>query len=132
VYALVVSKTGPKVHLTEPGDSAGQNPFRMPGKGRLTGTQVSAAMLAKVLSDQLSHSVQDETGLQGIFDFTLEWEPDEPRNGADHMPTAFAGVRSGSSLFSAIQEQLGLKLVPRKGPVEVLVIDHIERTPTEN
>ncbi len=131
-YALEVSKTGPKVHLTEPGDSVGQSPFRMPGRGRLIGTQVSAAMLAKVLSDQLRHTVQDDTALKGVFDFTLEWEPDAQLNGADDSPTLSPRVRTGSSLFSAIQEQLGFKLVPRKSPVEVFVIDHIEPTPTEN
>jgi uncharacterized protein (TIGR03435 family) len=132
MYALVAAKTGPKVRLTEPGDSMSQNPFSMPGRGRLIGTQVSAEMLAKVLSDQLSRSVQDRTALKGVFDFVLEWEPDTQSIGADDTPAPSAGVRTGPSLFSALQEQLGFRLEPRKGPVEILVIDHIERTPTEN
>ena len=130
MYALVVAKSGPKVHLTEAGEVMGQNPFNMPGRGRLIGTQVSTGMLAKVLSDQLGRSVQDHTGLKGVFDFTLEWEPDMQSTSAEGMPAGPA--QTGSSLFTAIQEQLGLKLEPRKGPVEVLVIDHIESTPTEN
>ena len=88
-------------------------------------------MLAKVLSDQLGRSVQDQTGLKGVFDFKLEWEPEVSSTRADGLPTA-PDLRGGSSLFTAIQEQLGLKLEARKGPVEVLVIDHIESAPTEN
>ena len=95
-----------------------QNPFRMPGRGRLIGTGVTADALAKALSGQLGRTVKDATGLKGIFDFNLEWSPDQNTDGA--------------SLFTAIQEQLGLKLEGRKVPVEVLVIDRIESTPTEN
>ncbi|MGB9456163.1 MAG: TIGR03435 family protein [Bryobacteraceae bacterium] len=132
MYALVVAKNGLKVHLTEASGSMNQNPFSMPGQGRLIGTRVSAAMLAKALSSQLSRSVEDQTGLQGVFDFTLEWEPDTQATDADGVPTGAAEARTGASLFTALQDQLGLKLEPRKGQVEVLVIDHMERTPTEN
>jgi uncharacterized protein (TIGR03435 family) len=131
MYALVVATGGAKVRLTEAPAVMGQTPFSMPGRGRLVGTQVSAEMLAKVLSDQLSFSVQDQTGLKGVFDFRLEWEPDASSAASDELP-APTDLRAGSSLFTAIQEQLGLKLEARKGTVEVLVIDHIERTPTEN
>jgi uncharacterized protein (TIGR03435 family) len=118
VYALVVAKDGPKVKLTELSGDMNQNPFRMPGRGRLIGTGVTADALAKALSGQLGRTVKDATGLKGIFDFNLEWSPDQNTDGA--------------SLFTAIQEQLGLKLEGRKVPVEVLVIDRIESTPTEN
>lgn len=131
MYALVVAKGGAKIRLTEAPAVMGQTPFSMPGRGRLMGTQVSAEMLAKVLSDQVSRSVQDQTGLKGVFDFKLEWEPDALSAPPDGVP-APADLRTGSSLFTAIQEQLGLKLEARKGPVEVFVIDHIERAPTEN
>ena len=131
IYALVVAKGGPKIRLTEGPAVMGQTPFSMPARGRLIGTQVSAEMLATVLSDQLSHSVQDQTGLKGVFDFKLEWEPDASPESPDDSPAA-ADVRTGTSVFAAIQDQLGLRLEARKGPVEVLVVDHIERTPTEN
>lgn len=131
MYALIAAKGGPRLHLSETPAVFGQTPFNMPGGGRLIGTQVSAEMLAKVLSNQLDRSVQDQTGLKGVFDFKLEWEPDPPSTRPDGMP-ASADPRAGSSLFTAIQEQLGLKLDSRKGPVEVLVIDHIENTPTKN
>jgi len=131
IYAMVVAKGGAKVLLTPAPAVMGQTPFSMPGRGHLIGTRVSAEMLAKVLSDQLSNSVQDQTGLKGVFDFTLKWEPDTLSTAADGGPAA-AEARTGPSLFTAIQEQLGLKLEARKGTVEVLVIDHIEKAPTEN
>jgi len=130
-YALVVAKGGLKVHLAEVPDAMGQNPFSMPGRGRLLGTQVSPAMLAKALASQLDRSVEDETGLKGVFDFTLEWEPDTQSTGVDDEAPS-ANVGSGPSLFTALREQIGLKLEPRKAPVEVFVIDRIESTPTAN
>jgi uncharacterized protein (TIGR03435 family) len=66
--------------------------------------------------------VVDKTALQGDFAFELEWTPDPSPAPADD---------SGPSIFTALQEQLGLKLEPQKGPVEILVIDHVER-PSEN
>jgi len=131
MYALVVAKGGPRIRLTEAPAVMGQQPFSMPGRGRLIGTQVSAEMLAKVLSDQLGRSVQDQTGLQGVFDFKLEWEPEPSPAHMNGMLTPVE-ISAGSSLFTAIQEQLGLKMEARKGPVEVLVIDHIQSAPTEN
>jgi uncharacterized protein (TIGR03435 family) len=118
MYMMVAGKNGPKVHPVETREGIGQNPFSMTGRGRLTGTKVTAGMLAKVLSDQLGRAVQDGTGLTGVFDFTLEWAPDSDP--------------AGPSLFTALQEQLGFKLEARKGPVEVIVIDHMESTPTGN
>jgi bla regulator protein blaR1 len=131
MYALMVAKGGAKVRLTEAPAVMGQTPFSMPGRGRLIGTQVSAEMLAKVLSDQLGRSVKDQTGLQGVFDFKLDWEPDPSPAHMGGVPTPVE-LSAGSSLFTAIQEQLGLKMEARKGPVEVLVIDHIESAPTAN
>jgi uncharacterized protein (TIGR03435 family) len=120
LYALVAAKGGPKFSLAPAPAVFGQTPFNMPAPGQLTGTQVSAAMLCKVLSGQLNKTVQDHTGLTGAFDFKLEWQP-------ENMPATGA-----PSLFTALQEQLGLRLEARKGPVEVLVIDRIENAPTAN
>jgi uncharacterized protein (TIGR03435 family) len=131
LYALLVANGGPRVQLKEAPAVMGQTPFHMPGRGRLIGEQVSAEMLAKVLSGQLDRSVQDHTGLKGVFDFKLEWEPDAGSIRPDGAPPT-ADPNAGPTLFTALQEQLGLKLETRKGPVEVLVVDHIERTPTEN
>ena len=71
--------------------------------------------------------VLDRTGLKGSFDFTLQWEsePDEPSNGGPGLLAS--RLHLGPSMFTAIEESLGLKLEPMKGPVEVLVIDHVEQ-----
>jgi uncharacterized protein (TIGR03435 family) len=134
VYAMVVAKSGVKLHPVEASGDAGPNPFSMTARGRLTGSQVSTEMLANVLSNQVGHSVQDRTGIKGVFDFKPEWEPetDAEPTGADGAPASSTDIRAGPSIFTAIQEQLGLRLEPHRGPVEVIVIDHIDSSPTEN
>jgi uncharacterized protein (TIGR03435 family) len=80
------------------------------------------SQLATTLSGPMSRIVLDRTGLSGVFDFTLDFLPDgSPIDANQNLP----------SLQSALREQLGLKLEPARGPVEVLVIDHVER-PAEN
>ena len=71
-------------------------------------------------------SVVDRTGLAGAYDFTLTWGPERP-----DASGAGPGTTDAPSLFTAVQEQLGLKLISTKAPVEVIVIDHIEQ-PSEN
>jgi uncharacterized protein (TIGR03435 family) len=132
MYALGQAKRGARVTTREHTGPMGQNHFGMPGRGVLVGTEVTAEMLAKVLSQQVGRSVKDETGMRGFFDFKLQWEPDSPPPGTEARPGPGASLRSGASLFTAVQEQPGRKLEARKGPVEVLVIDHVESTPTEN
>jgi uncharacterized protein (TIGR03435 family) len=78
--------------------------------------------LAAVLTDQVHRQVIDKTGLTGHADITLKWSDDV---------AAQQGGPNVVSIFTAIQDQLGLKLVSSKGPVDTLVIDHVE-TPTEN
>jgi uncharacterized protein (TIGR03435 family) len=119
-YALLAGKKPPTLH-EKPAD-AGSNTNT--GRGRLTGTDLSMTDLAGLLARQLDQPVQDQTGLRGVFDVSLEWTPDQSQPDP-------AG-RSLPSIFTAVQEQLGLKLEPRKVPVDVLVVDHAERTPTEN
>jgi len=74
----------------------------------------------------------DQTGLHGRYDFDLKWTPDESQS---YCPSDAARVRddrnAGPDLYTAFQEQLGLKLVPTKAPVQVMVIDHVE-APSEN
>jgi uncharacterized protein (TIGR03435 family) len=72
----------------------------------------------------------DETGLKGSYDFEFNWTPDESHATSPNETGAGQAVvppREGSSIFTAFQEQLGLKLVPNKAPVEVLIIDHVEK-----
>jgi uncharacterized protein (TIGR03435 family) len=152
VYALMVAKNGPKFHeaAVAPSDSAPPKPptpggpppkggIWMTGRGELHVTGASLAMFANVLSRQLGRIVLDKTELKGNYEFTLKWTPDEgqmlggPGGGPAGPPRDAAPPPEGSgpSIFTALQEQLGLKLESQKGPVDTLVIDHVER-PSEN
>jgi uncharacterized protein (TIGR03435 family) len=82
--------------------------------------------LAWLLSGRVSRPVIDRTGLKGTYDFTLSWTP------GLSAPLPDADVDSaGPGIIEAVQKQLGLKLEPQRGPVQMLVIDHAEK-PTEN
>jgi uncharacterized protein (TIGR03435 family) len=120
VYALVVGKNGPKFREVPDDGSA-------PEIGGREGSQIKAhhismKLLAGVLSGYTGDAVLDATGLTGLFDLTLDFSVDESMS-ADRTP--------GPTIFEAVQWQLGLKLEARKGPVEVIVIDHVEK-PSEN
>jgi len=104
-------------------------PPSAPGFLKFGGRNVTLATFASSLPTQtgmirVPRPVIDRTGLGGKFDFSLEWSPerDNPASDSD---------ASGPTLFQAMKDQLGLKLEPQKGPVDVMVIDHIEH-PTEN
>ncbi len=119
VYSLVVAKGGPKLtaHSGEGQPSTGIHASS--GKYVVNARKTSMKGLAEVLARQSDRFVIDNTGLVGEYDFSLAW-------------TDLAAVDSEDpSLFTAIQEQLGLKLEPAKGPVQVTVIDSVER-PSEN
>jgi uncharacterized protein (TIGR03435 family) len=95
-------------------------------RGMLTSTGTPMAQLAIGLAafvPDADRVVIDRTGLGGTFDIDLNWTPDAPSNG---NPTPL-GSSSAPSFFTALRDQLGLKLEPTKGPVDVLVIDHVER-----
>ena len=109
----------------------------MNGKAVMRGHNETAAEMASVFSNQVGHPVTDGTGLKGKYDYTVYWSASTGRAMAAPPPTADAGVRpaddaDGPSLFAALQEQLGLKLEAKKGQVQVLIVDHVEKTPTEN
>ena len=134
VYALVIGKGGAKLEETkETGLRRGG--MRM-GRGELQGTGVKIEFLAQSLSSQLRRPVVDRTGLTGNYDFKLTWTPDVGQGfgpaglppGADAPPPPDP---NGPTLFTAVQEQLGLRLESQKGPVEVIVIDRAEK-PTDN
>jgi len=122
-YTLASEPGGPKVRAVTTDEPTDQNPFRMTDSGTLTGTRVTADMLATVLSNQLGRPVQNVTGFVGRFDFTLRWAPDTG---------AAPDATDRPALFTAIREQLGFRLDARRMPTDVIVIDHVERTPTEN
>lgn len=108
---------------------------QMFGPASLGGGGMTMAQLANMLSTRVNRIIVDRTGLTGGFDLDLNWTPDQMPQGA---PAAFPGAPplppidpNGPSIFTAIQEQLGLKLDSTKGPADVLVIDSIVR-PTDD
>ena len=121
IYALVAAKNGPKLQKAKSTSGLGGNlgPLREHVNGA-----VSMSQFADYLSFRLGRPVRDQTTLEGAYVIVLDWTPDSTAS----QPEA----PSGPSIFTALQEQLGLKLAPEKGPVEVLVIDHVERAPTAN
>ena len=126
-YVLVAGKKGPKLAPTEKkeGSSMNSNNGHMECKG------VTIENLARNLAFRLGRPVVNETALEGRFDFTLDFEPEGPaRIGEKDNPIAGVDARK-PSLFTAVQDQLGLKLESRKAPVEMLVVDRIER-PSDN
>jgi bla regulator protein blaR1 len=107
----------------------------MVGRGQLAGGGMTMGQLATMLGNQLGRTVIDKTGLAGSYDIKLEWTPDPGQGGALRPPVGAEGTvapvdGTGPSIFTAIQEQLGLKIDSSKGPVEVIVIDRADK-PTE-
>jgi uncharacterized protein (TIGR03435 family) len=123
VYDLVVNRGGPKIKLSqeERKDSSWNMNWNNNDKV-LTAKSASMADLATALADEVHRKVIDKTGLTGSTDITLKWSDDV---------AAEQGGPDVISIFTAIEEQLGLKLQPSKGPVDTLVIDHVEM-PSEN
>jgi uncharacterized protein (TIGR03435 family) len=120
-YALIVDKKGLKIqpaHPVEEGRSTTSS-----GRGQLSATGVSLEEFADLLSSSLDRPVKDLTEIHDVFDLKLKWTPDG---------TLPADSPTATSLFAAVQEQLGLRLEARKLPIEILVVDHAEKVPTEN
>jgi uncharacterized protein (TIGR03435 family) len=97
------------------------------GPGTLTGQGIAISNLTDILSRNVERTVIDKTGLTGKYDLTLTWKSEDDHGGQENGATD----ANAPDLFTALQEQLGLKLVSTKGPVDTLVIDHAEK-PTEN
>jgi uncharacterized protein (TIGR03435 family) len=117
VYLLDVAKIGSKVHLAaDDGAPRGSGGIDIRGPGWISGTNVSLAHLADLLSGRTDRPVIDKTALSDPIDFNLRWA-----QGNTPAETEWP------SLFTAIQEQLGLKLEPQNLPIEILVIDHVEK-----
>jgi uncharacterized protein (TIGR03435 family) len=146
VYALVIAKNGPKVQEARPVEAypngindPALNPSISFGPSKLSGKRIPMAVLAELLSDRLGCTVLDQTGLKGNYDFTLQLTAAE-REAVMLKASKGCNPEAGSSppldssrpsLLTAIQEQLGLRLDAQKSPLEVLVIDHVER-PSED
>jgi uncharacterized protein (TIGR03435 family) len=119
IYSLLVAKSGSKLtpHTGEGDPSTSIS--NSSGKTSITSRNMSMAHLADLLSGRVDRVVVDHTELSGSYDLTLQWAPNPAENTTD------------PSLFTALQEQLGLRLESAKGPIEFIVIDDLER-PSEN
>jgi uncharacterized protein (TIGR03435 family) len=144
IYVMTTAKGGLKVQPAPDGSCVAfdpRNPPRpAPGQPRpafcgnnlirqnsWNATSIGMPEAAAALVGLLGRNVVDKTGVAGKFDIHLEWTPDQAPAGADGV----APDGSAVSLFTALEEQLGLKVESSRGPVDVLVIDHVER-PTED
>jgi uncharacterized protein (TIGR03435 family) len=118
-YVIEVAKNGAKL---EKGDGKGSKTSN--SRGNIVAINTTMDHFAEILARQLDLPVVNRSGLEGVYNLRLQWTPDsaKPAEGA---------VFEGPSIFTAIQEQLGLHLVAQKVPVDVIVIDHAEK-PTEN
>jgi bla regulator protein BlaR1 len=137
VFALVIAKNGPKLEAAKPSAGAvegskvagdhkqGAGSLRI-APGQLVGQGSDMWALKALLSQIVGRTVLDKTGLTDNYNFELNWTPEENRAVSDG-PTQNADDSRGPSIFTALQEQLGLKLESQKGPVEVLVIDQAQQ-----
>ncbi|MDP9050428.1 MAG: TIGR03435 family protein [Acidobacteriota bacterium] len=125
VYELVLLPGGPKFKPSTDQTEGNNGDTSVHGTrihADLTAKAVPMSAFARSIAGFVHRTVLDKTGLKGNFDLTLQWSNDEnPDSGAEQAP----------SIFTALQEQLGLKLQPAKGPVETLVVDHAAM-PTDN
>jgi len=136
VYALVVGKNGSKLnpHTGEPAQP--EERFQM-RPGSLSVKQLGIAALVRQLTLQVGRTVIDKTGLTGVYDFTLKWTPEPGQGGPEsiglppdpQLPPP--SDSNGPSIFTALQEQLGLRLDAKKGSVDIIVVDRAEK-PDEN
>ena len=133
VYDLVVAKGGPKIKAVAPpapdSDDAKKRGGMSFAPGHMEAQWYPISNFAEQLGYMVQRTVIDKTGLTGEYNLALDWTPDDQLSAASDKATT--GTDPKPSIYAAIQEQLGLKLVPSKGPVNTLVIDHAE-LPTAN
>jgi uncharacterized protein (TIGR03435 family) len=129
-FALARAVSGPKLMSKNSEVRSGPIFLRRDGAQLMvTGTQATVESLINFLSGELQQPIQDETGMDGVYEMVFHFRPADA-NGSDATPNDIANA-SGPSLFTALQEQLGLRLERRTVTVETLVIDHVEH-PSEN
>jgi uncharacterized protein (TIGR03435 family) len=132
LYALTVAKGGHK--LSPPADPTKGQSLNINNGRQIAGRSATVGALVDGLSMVLGRFVRNDTGLDGAYDYKVDWAPDStsPLPGPGARPAeAVAGDTGRASIFTALTEQLGLRLESRKGPVPVFVIAQIER-PSEN
>ena len=121
-YQLVVGKNGPKLTESTVEQDAARGAARLDG---ITSNRMDMNKFAMLMSRMTRMPVLDRTGLKGAYQVNVQWAPEDPMGKIAENPV-------GPSIFTAFQEQMGLKLESKKGPVEVLVVDHAEKVPVEN
>lgn len=134
MYDLLIAKGGSKLKANAPvvvsegagTEAAKRHQMMTMGPGMLKVEGMTAEGIASQLSSIVQATVTDKTGLTGNFDFELKWTADDAGPASSNSPD-----EQDVSIFTVVQEQLGLKLQPSKGPVDTLVIDHAEQ-PSEN
>ncbi|HEY4838660.1 MAG TPA: TIGR03435 family protein, partial [Candidatus Acidoferrales bacterium] len=140
VYVMVVAKNGPKLYESKFRETGSDKTYDSSlqsgrGGGKLLAPHATTRQLAELLTLALNRTVLDKTALISTYDITLQWTADQAEVPASTAPDSSqrgsenTSAPNGSwpSIFAAIQEQLGLKLEEGKGPVEIIVIDHVER-----
>lgn len=134
VFALVVGKNGPKLAAAKDPDDGGGSFGPWKGNARWAATNQTTRNISDFLSPLMERPVVDLTGLTDKYDFTLYWTAEYPmvRSGPKALGVDAEPSDPAPTIFAAVQDQLGLKLEPRSAPVEILVIDRVEKTPTEN
>jgi uncharacterized protein (TIGR03435 family) len=119
IYSLTVAKGGARMTENTAGGDTSTHLTNNAQHSSLTSTHISMPNFAGLLAKKLDRTVLDKTALTGAYDLKLEWSPD------------LSTDTGSASIFTALQDQLGLKLESGKGPVEIIVIDNLEK-PTEN
>jgi uncharacterized protein (TIGR03435 family) len=143
VYWLSIAKNGPKIHEAKPGDTYPNGIPAVGGRGgtgvmmmsggigtlTVTAQAVPIGNLLRTLATAVGRPVLDKTTLTGLYDFTLTYAPDpgQLQGLSGGAPGSQPSDPESPSVFTAVQEQLGLKLDSGKGPVEIFVVDHLER-----
>ncbi len=126
VYDLVLDQDGndkqgkPKLR---PADETVVNPMTSSTVGHIVTPRISVLQFAQLLSGLMDRPVIDRTGIPGEYSIQLDWSPDDRDT---------ASLQSWPSIFTAVRRQLGLRLIPTRAPVEMLVVDRVEKTPIEN
>jgi uncharacterized protein (TIGR03435 family) len=133
IYALVVDKNGSKLHTSKPTvGSSGLSGSSGSGRTQWIFTDAPLYLLTHNLSQRLGRPVVDRTNLNGNYDFKLKWTTGQSQSSSQAGdPVRPLSDDSDLTIFTAIQEQLGLRLESQKGPAEVFIIDHAEK-PADN
>jgi hypothetical protein len=131
-FGIRIPELGTAPSVPPCGEGIGRYQLRL-GRGSMEGCAVELRFFVESLSQQVGRTIVDKTGLKGLYNINLQWTPETPPQNNSASPTEAAPPidANGPSIFTAIQEQLGLRLESTKGPVEVLVIDSVQK-PSEN